>query len=73
VFYKDRNAVACDLRVICTTATETELGQVLVDFAEPWDRQYPTYPKSGVKLYSKSWMNLWNWVIPFFVFLSDIR
>ncbi|HEY9631440.1 MAG TPA: IS256 family transposase [Coleofasciculaceae cyanobacterium] len=65
VSYKDRKAVASDLRAIYTAATETEAEQALVDFAERWDKQYPTI--------SKSWMNHWNRIIPFFAFPPDIR
>ncbi|NJL36538.1 MAG: transposase [Leptolyngbyaceae cyanobacterium SM1_4_3] len=36
-----------------------------VDFAERWDKQYPTP--------SKSWINHWNRIISFFAFPSDIR
>lgn len=65
VSYKDRKAVASDLRAIYTAATETEAEQALVDFAEHWDKQYPTI--------SKSWINHWNRIIPFFAFPPDIR
>ena len=65
VSYKDRKAVASDLRAIYRAATETEAEQALVDFAERWDKQYPTL--------SKSWMNHWNRIIPFFAFPPDIR
>ena len=73
VSYKDRKAVASDLRAIYRAATETEAEQALVDFAERWDKQYPTYAFGGAKLYSKSWMNHWNRIIPFFAFPPDIR
>ena len=65
VSYKDRKVVASDLRAIYTAATETEAEQALVDFAERWDKQYPTI--------SKSWLNHWNRIIPFFAFPPDIR
>ncbi|MBW4661365.1 MAG: transposase [Drouetiella hepatica Uher 2000/2452] len=65
VSYKDRKAVASDLKAIYTAATETEAEQALVDFAERWDKQYPTI--------SKSWFNHWNRIIPFFAFPPDIR
>jgi putative transposase len=65
VSYKDRKAVAADLRTIYTAATETEAEQALVDFGDRWDNQYPTI--------SKSWINHWNRVIPFFAFPPDIR
>ncbi|MBD1997297.1 IS256 family transposase [Leptolyngbya sp. FACHB-541] len=65
VSYKDRKAVAADLRIVYSAATETDSEQALVDFSERWDKQYPTI--------SKSWMNHWNRVIPFFAFPPDIR
>jgi transposase-like protein len=65
VSYKDRKAVAADLRLIYAAATETEAEQRLVEFAETWDKQYPTI--------SKSWMNHWQRIIPFFAFPPEIR
>lgn len=65
VSYKDRKAVAADLRLIYTAATETEAEQQLVAFAEKWDKQYP--------IISRSWMNHWTRVIPFFAFPPEIR
>jgi transposase-like protein len=65
VSYKDRKAVAADLRLIYTSSTEAEAEQRLVEFAETWDKQYPTI--------SKSWMTHWSRVIPFFAFPDEIR
>lgn len=65
VSYKDRKAVATDLRLIYTASTETEADQQLVSFAETWDKQYPTI--------SKSWLNHWTRIIPFFAFPLEIR
>ncbi|MBD1847675.1 IS256 family transposase [Cyanobacteria bacterium FACHB-63] len=65
VSYKDRKAVAADLRLIYTAATEAEAEQQLVAFAEKWDKQYP--------IISRSWMNHWTRVIPFFAFPPEIR
>jgi putative transposase len=65
VSYKDRKAVAADLKLIYTSATETEAEQQLVAFAEKWDKQYPTI--------SRSWMNHWQNIIPFFAFPAEIR
>ena len=65
VSYKDRQAVAADLRTIYTAATAEAAEQALVDFAELWDKQYPTI--------SKSWMTHWHRIIPFFAFPPDIR
>jgi transposase-like protein len=60
VSYKHRKAVATDLRLIYTSSTEAEAEQQLVNFAETWDKQYPTI--------SKSWMTHWQRIIPFFAF-----
>lgn len=65
VSYKDRRAVAADLRLIYTSATETEAEHRLVEFADKWDKPYPTI--------SRSWMTHWSRVIPFFAFPSEIR
>jgi len=65
VSYKDRKAVAADLRRVYTASTEAEAEQALVDFAEIWDSKYPTI--------SKSWLTHWNRVIPFFAFPPEIR
>jgi putative transposase len=65
VSYKDRKAVAADLKAVYGAATETAAEQALVDFAERWDCQYPTI--------SKSWLNHWQRIIPFFDFPADIR
>jgi putative transposase len=46
VSYKDRKAVAGDLKKVYAAATESEAEQALVEFAERWDKQYPTISKS---------------------------
>lgn len=65
VSYKDRKAVAADLRTIYTSATAADAEQALLELAERWDKQYPTI--------SKSWMTHWERIIPFFAFPADIR
>jgi len=65
VSYKDRKAVAADLKLIYTAQTEAAAEQALVAFGEKWDAQYP--------MISRSWLNHWNHVIPFFAFPADIR
>jgi transposase-like protein len=65
VSYKDRRAVAADLRLIYTASTQTEAEQQLVSFADKWDKQYPTI--------SRSWLNHWQRIIPFFAFPPEIR
>ncbi|MBW4465280.1 MAG: transposase [Pegethrix bostrychoides GSE-TBD4-15B] len=65
VSYKDRKAVAADLKLIYSAPTQCEAEQALVNFAEQWDKQYPTT--------SKSWLNHWNRIILLFAFPPDIR
>lgn len=65
VSYKHRKAVAADLKLIYTATTEAEAEQQLVNFSEQWDKQYPTI--------SKSWLNHWQRIIPFFAFPPEIR
>jgi putative transposase len=65
VSYKDRKAVAADLKKVYGAMTEPEAEQALLKFAQTWDKQYPTI--------SKSWLNHWQRVIPFFAFPHDIR
>lgn len=65
VSYKDRKAVAADLKRIYSATTASEAEQHLVQFAETWDKQYPTI--------SKSWISHWNHIIPFFAFPHEIR
>ena len=65
VSYKDRKAVAADLKKVYSSTTESEAEQALVEFGEIWDKQYPTI--------AKSWLNHGERVIPFFAFPHDIR
>jgi putative transposase len=65
VSYKQRKAVATDLKAIYSAATEAEAEFNLELFAEKWDQQYPTI--------SKSWRAQWARVIPLFAFPEDIR
>src|SRR6266705_1061131 len=65
VSYKDRKAVATDLKAIYSASTEAEAEFNLELLAEKWDQQYPTI--------SKSWRTQWARVIPLFAFSEDIR
>jgi putative transposase len=65
VSYKDRKAVAAHLKTIYGAATEAEAEQALIEFGTRWDKQYPTI--------SKSWLQHWGRIIPFFAFPADIR
>ncbi len=65
VSYKDRKAVAADLKPIYTAATAEEALFQLELFAERWDKKYP--------LIAKSWRNNWARIEPMFQFPSEIR
>jgi putative transposase len=65
VSYKDRKAVAADLKLVYTASTDTEAQQNLGAFGKTWDARYPTI--------RKSWETHWARVIPFFSFPPDIR
>ncbi len=65
VSFKDRKAVASDLKLIYRAATAEEAEQHLAAFAEKWNGRYPSI--------SKSWRANWARVIPMFGFPDDIR
>ncbi|MBA3766367.1 MAG: IS256 family transposase [Acidobacteria bacterium] len=65
VSFKERKAVAADLKVIYRAATAEEAEQHLAAFAEKWDTRYPSI--------SKSWQANWARDIPMFGFPEDIR
>jgi transposase-like protein len=63
--YKDRKAVAADLKSIYLSPSE-EMASVALDaFAEKWDGKYP--------MISRSWRNRWPEIIPFLKFPEVIR
>lgn len=62
---QDRKAVAADLKLIYTAATDKEAEQHLMEFAQTWDAKYLTI--------SKSWMSHGGRIIPLFAFPSEIR
>lgn len=64
--WKDRKAVAKELRPIYKAATETAARAALDEFAEgPWGTKYPTI--------ADSWRRAWEHVIPFFAFPPEVR
>ena len=65
VSWKQRKAVAADLRAIYTAATADEAAVALEAFAKKWDGVYPQI--------AKSWRNHWAHVIPFFAYAPEIR
>ncbi len=56
--YKDRKAVATDLKAVATTAAEAELN--LEIFEQNWTSRYP--------MIGKLWRANWARVIPFLLF-----
>lgn len=65
VSWKQRRAVAADLRRIYTSATVAEAEAALEAFASVWDATHPTI--------AQIWRRNWERVIPFFAFPADIR
>jgi putative transposase len=65
VSFKDRKAVASDLKLIYRAVTVEEAEQQLNAFAEKWDARYSSI--------AKSWRANWARVIPMFGFPDEIR
>ncbi len=65
VSYKDRRALAKDLKEIYRASTVEVAEKALDDFSLQWDEKYP--------MISKSWKNNWPQVIPFFAYDKNIR
>lgn len=63
--WKQRRAVASDLRPIYAAPTAEAAAQRLEEFAAKWDAIYPTI--------SQVWRRNWEHVTPFFAFAADIR
>lgn len=65
VSWKQRRAVAADLRAIYTAATAEQAEAELEAFARKWDGTHPTI--------SQIWRRNWVHVIPFFGYPPEIR
>ena len=65
VGWKERKAVAADLKQIYQAATLGQAEQALKDFGAKWDRKYPSI--------SKSWQTNWPELITFLKYPADIR
>jgi putative transposase len=65
VSWKDRKALASDLKSVYHASSEDEARENLGAFAHKWDGRYPTI--------SKSWQANWQRVIPFFSYPEEIR
>jgi len=65
VSWKERKAMAKDLRTIYEAATEQEGAAALDRFAEKWDKRYPHI--------SASWRTNWDEIVTFFKYPPEIR
>ncbi len=65
VSYKDRKAVAADLKGIYQSITAEEALAELKAFAKRWDSRYPSI--------AKSWRTHWENIIPLFSYPLEIR
>jgi putative transposase len=65
VSWKQRKAVATDLRTIYTAPTADQAALALDAFALKWDAQYAQI--------AKSWRANWGRIVPFFAYAPDIR
>jgi len=65
VSWKDRKAVAADLKKIYSSPTEAEAERELVHFGEIWDKKYGAI--------SKSWHDNWPNLITLFDYPTEIR
>lgn len=65
VGWKERKAVAADLKAIYRAATVAQSEQALEAFAQKWDKKYPSI--------SKSWRAHWPELITFLKYPEEIR
>ena len=65
VSWKERKAMAKDLRAIYEAATEQDGAAALDQFAEEWDKRYPHI--------SASWRTNWDEIVTFFKYPPEIR
>jgi transposase-like protein len=65
VGWKERKAVAADLKAIYRAATEAEAEEALRAFEQKWDRKFPSI--------SKSWRTHWPELITFLKYPAEIR
>jgi putative transposase len=65
VSYKDRKAVAKDLRPVYSAASREEAAAALDAFEAKWARRYP--------MIASSWRSNWERVVPFLDFPPDLR
>jgi putative transposase len=63
--WKERKAVAADLKPIYRAASSEDAWRQLEAFAEKWDGRYPSI--------SQIWRRNWDQVTPFFAYPAEIR
>jgi putative transposase len=63
--YRDKRAVAADLKKIYTATDQDAAADELQRFADKWDARYPTI--------SRSWLEHWERIVPFLAFPPDVR
>ena len=63
--WKSRKEVAADLKTVYGAKTLEEAEIALTSFSEKWDESYPSI--------SKSWLNHWENITPFFSYPAEIR
>ena len=63
--YKDKKAVAADLKLIYTAATEEAAHAALESFESSWNKQYPYI--------AKSWYSNWDNLVVFLEYPDEIR
>ncbi len=63
--YRDKRAVAGDLKRIYTAVDREHAETELERFAEKWDAKYP--------MISASWIENWERIVPFLAFPPDVR
>ncbi len=63
--YRDRRAVAADLKRIYTATDRDHAEAELERFAGRWDAKYP--------MISASWLEHWERIVPFLAFPPDVR
>jgi transposase-like protein len=63
--YRDKRAVAADLKKIYTATDQDAAADELQRFADKWDPRYPTI--------SRSWLEHWEQITPFLAFPPDVR
>lgn len=65
VNWKERKAVAADLKAVYRAATAEQAEDALTALATRWDKKYPTI--------SALWRRHWAQIIPFFAYPQEVR